>query len=140
MPLQAALQVGADRAINMAETPDALKAYAVDKGTFDVLFEASGNERALVGALEALRPQAVIVQVGLGGDIQFPANLLVAKELEWRGAFRFHEEFAMAVEMMNRRLVDVAPLITASFPYTQAVDAFNVAGDRSSQMKVQLTF
>ncbi len=76
----------------------------------------------------------------MGGDVNFPANLLVAKELEWRGAFRFHEEFAMAVEMMNRRLVDVTPLITASFPYTQAVDAFNVAGDRSSQMKVQLTF
>jgi len=25
----------------------------------------------------------VIVQVGLGGDINFPANLLVGKELEW---------------------------------------------------------
>jgi L-idonate 5-dehydrogenase len=140
MPLQAALQVGADRAINMAETPDALKAFAADKGTFDVLFEASGNERALVGALEALRPQAVIVQVGLGGDIQFPANLLVGKELDWRGAFRFHEEFAMAVELMNRKLVDVKPLITATYPIAQAVEAFEIAGDRSKMMKVQISF
>ena len=140
MPLQAALQVGADRAINMAETPDALKAFAADKGTFDVLFEASGNERALVGALEALRPQAIIVQVGLGGDIQFPANLLVGKELDWRGAFRFHEEFAMAVELMNRKLVDVKPLITATYPIAQAVEAFEIAGDRSRMMKVQISF
>ena len=92
------------------------------------------------GALEALRPQAVIVQVGLGGDIQFPANLLVGKELDWRGAFRFHEEFAMAVELMNRKLVDVKPLITATYPIAQAVEAFEIAGDRSKMMKVQISF
>jgi L-idonate 5-dehydrogenase len=140
MPLEAAITVGADRAINMADSPDALKAYAADKGTFDVLFEASGNERALVGALEALRPQAIIVQVGLGGDINFPANLLVGKELDWRGAFRFHEEFAMAVELMNRRLVDVKPLITATYPFEKSIEAFEIAGDRSTMMKVQISF
>lgn len=140
MPLEAAIKVGADRAINMADTPDALKAYAADKGSFDVLFEASGNGRALVGALEALRPQAIIVQVGLGGDINFPANLLVGKELDWRGAFRFHEEFAMAVELMNRRLVDVKPLITATYPFEKSVEAFEIAGDRATMMKVQISF
>jgi L-idonate 5-dehydrogenase len=138
--LEAARVVGADRVINVATEAEVLQSYAKGKGSFDVLFEVSGTERALRAGLETMRPGGVVVQVGLGGDVNFPANLLVAKELEWRGAFRFHEEFAMAVEMMNRRLVDVAPLITASFPYTQAVDAFNVAGDRSSQMKVQLTF
>ena len=35
------------------------------QGQFDVLFEASGNERALRGAFDALRPRGVIVQVGL---------------------------------------------------------------------------
>ncbi|MFJ3315877.1 L-idonate 5-dehydrogenase [Herbaspirillum huttiense] len=138
--LEAARVVGADRVINVATEAEVLQSYAQGKGSFDVLFEVSGTERALRAGLETMRPGGVVVQIGLGGDVNFPANLLVAKELEWRGAFRFHEEFAMAVEMMNRRLVDVAPLITASFPYTQAVDAFNVAGDRSSQMKVQLTF
>jgi len=138
--LQTAAAVGADRVIDMAGTPDGLQGYAQGKGTFDVLFEVSGTERALRSALEAMRPGAVVVQVGLGGEISFPTNLLVAKELEWRGAFRFHEEFAMAVELMNRRLVDVKPLISASFPFTRAVEAFDVAGDRSSQMKVQLSF
>ena len=40
--LDYARKVGADRVINMAETPDALAPYAADKGTFDVLFECSG--------------------------------------------------------------------------------------------------
>ena len=139
MPLEAALKVGADQAIDVGQQPDALAAFTKDKGSFDVLFEVSGNEQALRGALDALRPGAVIVQVGLGGDINFPANLLVGKELEWRGAFRFHEEFALAVELMNRGLVDVKPLISATYPFEQSVEAFEIAGDRSKMMKVQLS-
>ena len=64
----------------------------------------------------------------------------MGKELDWRGAFRFHEEFAMAVELMNRKLVDVKPLITATYPIAQAVEAFEIAGDRSKMMKVQISF
>jgi len=140
MPLESALKVGADQAINVAQEPEALQAFTPDKGSFDVLFEASGNEQALRSVLDTLRPGAVIVQVGLGGDINFPANLLVGKELEWRGAFRFHEEFALAVELMNKGLVDVKPLISATYPFEKSVEAFEIAGDRSKMMKVQLSF
>jgi len=138
--LQAAALVGADRVIDMSKDAEALQPYTANKGSFDVLFEVSGTERALRSALETLRPGGIVVQIGLGGEINFPANLLVAKELEWRGAFRFHEEFGTAVELMNRRLVNVAPLISATFPFEKAVEAFEVAGDRSNQMKVQLSF
>jgi L-idonate 5-dehydrogenase len=34
----------------------------------------------------------------------------VAKELEMRGAFRFHEELGAAVELLGKGLVDVKPL------------------------------
>lgn len=139
-PLAAAKAVGADRTANMAAEPDALAAYTEDKGTFDVMFEASGSEKALVGALDAMRPGAVIVQVGLGGTVTLPINTLVAKELELRGTFRFHEEFALAVELISRRLVDVKPLLSATMPFEQAVEAFELASDRSRSMKVQLAF
>jgi short chain dehydrogenase len=36
-----AARVGAERVINVAKTPEALSAYAADKGHFDALFEAS---------------------------------------------------------------------------------------------------
>ena len=135
-----ALKLGADQAINTASTEQPLAAFEHDKGHFDVLFEASGNQRALVGALAALRPGAIIVQLGLGGDMTIPMNVLVAKELELRGTFRFHEEYATAVEMIGRRTIDVRPLLTASFPLAQAKEAFELASDRSKAMKVQLVF
>jgi L-idonate 5-dehydrogenase len=132
--------IGADRTINVASAPDALAAYGQDKGTFDVLFEASGNNSALVAALDVLRPGGIIVQVGLGGTATLPINTLVAKELQLRGTFRFHEEFALAVDLMGRGLIDVKPLVTATLPIERAVEAFELASDRSRAMKVQLAF
>lgn len=136
-----ALKVGADEAINVAEQPDGLERFTADKGSFDVLLEASGNPRALVGAFAALRPRGVIVQLGLaGGEIQLPINTIVAKEFDLRGAFRFHEEFAVAVELLNKGLVDVKPLISATLSYRDSARAFALAADRSQAMKVLLSF
>lgn len=141
-PLRTAAKVGADEAINVADDPQALAKYTADKGSFDVLLEASGNERALRGAFDALRPRGVIVQVGIagGGDMTLPLNTIVAKEFDLRGAFRFHEEFAVAVELLNKGLVDVKPLISATLPYRDAARAFALAADRSRAMKVVLDF
>ena len=139
-PLSIARQVGATKTINVAEDPQGLAPYTQEKGTFDVLFEASGNEAALRGALDALRPGAVIVQLGLGGDMKLPINVIVAKELQIRGTFRFDEEFRLAVDLMGKGLVDVKPLLSQTIPFERAVDAFTLASDRSQAMKVQLTF
>lgn len=139
-PLGKALKVGADEAINVANEPEGLTRFKADKGQFDVLFEASGNERALRGALDTLRPRGILVQLGLGGDMMLPINTLVAKEFDLRGAFRFHEEFAMAVELLNKGLVDVKPLISATLSYRDSARAFVLAGDRSQSMKVILNF
>jgi len=135
-----ALKVGADEVINVAEEPEGLSRFMADKGQFDVLFEASGNERALRGAFDALRPRGIIVQVGLGGEMTLPINTIVAKEFDLRGAFRFHEEFATAVELLNKGLVDVKPLISATLSYRDSARAFALAADRSQAMKVLLNF
>lgn len=138
--LQKALAIGADRVINVASDPDALSAYSANKGYFDVQFEASGNERAVRSGLEALKPRSTVVQLGLGGDVSIPQNMVVAKEIEMKGTFRFHEEFGLAVDFINQRRVDLKPLLTGTFPLEEAVAAFETAGDRSRSMKVQLAF
>jgi len=138
--LQKALAIGADRVINVASDPDGLSAYSANKGYFDVQFEASGNERAVRSGLEALKPRSTVVQLGLGGDVSIPQNMVVAKEIEMKGTFRFHEEFGLAVDFINQRRVDLKPLLTGTFPLEEAVAAFEAAGDRSRSMKVQLAF
>jgi L-idonate 5-dehydrogenase len=138
--LKKARALGADRTINVAREPTALAAYAANKGYFDVHFEASGNESAVRSGLEVLRPRSLLVQLGLGGDVSIPQNLVVAKEIEMKGTFRFHEEFALAVDLINAGRVDLKPLMSGIYPIEEAVAAFDAAGDRSRSMKVQLSF
>jgi len=139
-PLTIAADVGADETIDVAENPQALSAHSVDKGDFDVLFEASGNPAALLSGIECVRPQGLAMQLGLGGQVDLALNSIVFKEIELRGAFRFHEEFGMAVDLMASRRIDVKPLISGIFPYQNWAEAFALAEDRSRAMKVLLTF
>lgn len=138
--LEVAGRIGADRAINVARNPEALAAYGAGKGSFDVQFEASGNAAAVRSGLEVLRPRGILVQLGLGGDVPIPQNLVVAREIEIRGTFRFHAEFGLAVELINRRRVELGALLTDTFALDDAVAAFEAAGDRSRSLKVQIAF
>lgn len=138
--LSLAAKVGADRVINTANEPDALSAYAGDKGTFDVLYECTGVAAALAGAIPALRPRGIILQLGLGGDMTLPMMAITAKELELRGSFRFHTEFGIGVELMRKGLIDVKPLITHTVSLADAEKGFLLASDRSQAMKAQIAF
>lgn len=139
-PLVHALAVGADRAINVSSDAELMSEYMHDKGWFDVLVEASGAESALALAIPALRPRGVLVQLGIGGDMRLPMMQITAKELELRGSFRFHEEFALAVALLRKGLLDVASLITHTLPFERAEEAFVLASDRKRAMKAQIAF
>ncbi|NRG19115.1 L-idonate 5-dehydrogenase [Rhizobiales bacterium] len=139
-PLRFALRAGADQAINTVEEAEALSSYSADKGYFDILMECSGAQAALAAGIGALRPRGVIVQLGLSGDMSLPMTQITAKELELRGSFRFHEEFAVAVDLMSKGLIDVKPLLTHTLPLASFKEAFDIASDRSRAMKVQLDF
>ncbi len=139
-PLQCAREMGADETINLRTDAQALDRYKVDKGQFDAVFEASGSEAALKSALDVIAPRGVLVTVGLGGDIALPMNQLVAKEVDLRGTFRFHPEFATAVRFLNEGLIDGKPVITGVVPASQAIEAFELACDKQRSLKVQIDF
>jgi len=135
-----ARRLGADRAVDVADNPGWTADYAAGKGHFDAALDASGNPRAAADACEVLRPRGVLVQLGHGGDAALPLSKLVAREIEIRGSFRFHEEFAEAVAAINAGRIDVGQLLTRRFPAGEAVAAFELAADRRRSMKVQLDF
>jgi L-idonate 5-dehydrogenase len=138
--LAMAKKAGADIALNVGEAPDALQAYAANKGTFDVLYECSGAQVALVSALATVRPGGTIMQLGLGGDMTLPMMQITAKELQLKGSFRFHIEYATAISLMQKNLIDVKPLISETVTLNDAVRGFELANDRSKAMKVQIAF
>ncbi|SDX44023.1 L-idonate 5-dehydrogenase [Litoreibacter albidus] len=138
--LQKAREAGADIAFNVTKVDKPLQPYMSDKGTFDVQFECSGAVSALTAGIHAMRPKGTIVQLGLSGDMSLPMMAITAKELNLKGSFRFHEEFSTGVSLMQKGLIDVKPLITQSIPMKDAVEAFEIASDRTRAMKTQIEF
>jgi L-idonate 5-dehydrogenase len=140
LPLQCAKKMGADETINLLTQTDGLAPYAQNKGEFDVMFEASGSDKALRAGLEVVKPRGVLVTVGLGGDIALPMNMIVGKELDLRGTFRFHAEFATAVSFLNQGWKEPGYVISHSMGVHDAVQAFKTASDKGQAMKVHIAF
>jgi L-idonate 5-dehydrogenase len=139
-PLRTAATLGATQCLNLTRESEALKAFEAEKGFFDVAIECSAAPAALRGAFAVVRPRGTIVQVGVTGDVPIPLNVLVGKEIHLMGSHRFHEEYPLAVRLIRERRIDVRPLISSTLPMEEAVAAFELAGDRSRAMKVQLAF
>ena len=72
--------------------------------------------------------------------VELPLNLIVGKEIRLVGTHRFDTEFAEAVRMIGAGEIDLSPMVTAVMPARDAVTAFDLAGDRSRAVKVQLDF
>jgi L-idonate 5-dehydrogenase len=134
-PLAIAKQVGADRTIRSDQVDAASLADIAD-----IAIEAAGSPAALGTCLTATRRGGRIVQVGTlpAEGVQFPANSIMARELDYVGAFRAAHAFDWAVQYLRTRRVDVRPLLSAQLPLSRAHEAFELAADRSRSTKVQL--
>ena len=131
-PLKIALDVGVDHTVRIGteSLPDQY---------FDVAIEASGAPGAVGPTLAAVRRRGVMVQLGMFPPGARPAELsaLVAKEIDWRGAFRFDTEFDDSIALLaGTDALD--PVITHTFDLTDAVAAMDVAADPAASGKVVL--
>ncbi|MGW1168848.1 L-idonate 5-dehydrogenase [Streptomyces sp. NPDC001153] len=110
-------------------------------GEVDVAVEASGAAAGLDTCLRRVRRGGVVVQLGMlpPGQSPFAGNLLVSREVELRGAFRFDAEFDDALELLAAR-EEFDGLVSAVVPVREAEDAWVLAADRNRSCKVLLEF
>jgi L-idonate 5-dehydrogenase len=140
--LSMATQLGADDAV-LAADRSRIDAWSLQRGTFDVVFEASGSPAGVDTTLRAAIAGGRVIQVGNlpAGQSPVAANLVMSKELLYQGSFRFTpDDYAVAVEEIVSGRVDLRPLMTHTFPLAEANHAFEIALDRSQSMKVHLSF
>ena len=138
-PLAVARSIGADQTVRVDRLPQGTSLSDVI-GEVDVSLEVSGSPAALLSCLQVTRKGGTIVQVGtLPPDgMHFPANQIMARELNFIGSFRFGNVFDWAVRYIGERRIDVRPLISSQHRITDAVEAFNIAKDKTRSTKVQL--
>jgi L-idonate 5-dehydrogenase len=138
-PLAVARQVGADVTVRVDQLPMGTS-LAEAIGEVDVSLEVAGSPAAVLSCIEATRKGGTIVQVGTlpPEGMHFPANQIMARELNYIGSFRFGNVFDWAVRCISERRIDVRPLISSQHRITDAVAAFNIAKDKTQSTKVQL--
>lgn len=110
-------------------------------GAFDVSFEASGAAAAIASVVAYTRPAGIIIQLGMGtAEVNYPVGPLLVKEIQLRGSFRFIDEFTTAVRWLESGKINPLPLLSAELNMEDAVTALEMASDKNSAAKVQLTF
>ena len=134
--LEYASAAGADTVVRADDPGDAGWPSEVD-----VAIEASGVAAGLDTCLRLVRRGGVVVQLGMlpPGQSPFAGNLVVSREIELRGAFRFDSEFDSALELLAAEPAFDA-LVSAVVPVRDAESAFALAADRSRSCKVLLDF
>jgi L-idonate 5-dehydrogenase len=134
-----ALRSGADIVFNPGEANGEEHATAWSGGGFDVVIEAAGSSAASAAALRLARRAGTVVQIGtLPAEVPLPANLVMNKELMVVGSFRFAHVFESALTLAAAGSLDLAPLITATYPYAELPAAMDRAVSRDGVIKVQV--
>jgi len=122
---------------NLLDVIDAL----TDGWGADIVFEASGNERAAAGAIEPLCPGGRIVYIGMpGAPIMFDVVAAQAKEARIETVFRYAHVYPRAIELMRSGRIDVTPLLTDHYDFERSIEAFDEATRlRPESVKMQIT-
>jgi L-idonate 5-dehydrogenase len=134
-----ALSNGADAAFDPVG-----KNFAQDIGEFmgdgfDVIFEASGAPAALRQGIEFAKKGATIVQIGtLPESVPLNMNLVMSKELQMFGSFRYANVFDIDLELLKNRRVQVNNLVTHVFKFEETMKAMDCALAGANVMKVQI--
>ncbi|MBN0038580.1 L-idonate 5-dehydrogenase [Cellulosimicrobium cellulans] len=128
------------RALGADETLPATEADAIAAVEADVVLECSGSTPGLESAVRGAARGGTVVLVGLMPSGPQPAllSLVVTRELDVRGSFRFNDEIDDVLAAMADGSLDAAPVISHELPLHQTLEAFTVAGDAARSSKVLL--
>jgi L-iditol 2-dehydrogenase len=99
----------------------------------DVVFEVSGSDGAVDTALRLAKPGARVVLVGIpdGDRTTFSAGQARRKGLTLVLVRRMGEVYPRAIDLATRGLVDLAPLVTETFPLGAVTTALAGAAART---------
>ncbi|MBE7732451.1 NAD(P)-dependent alcohol dehydrogenase [Devosia faecipullorum] len=106
----------------------------------DLVFECSGSPRAWQGIMDLPRPGGCIVVVGLPVE---PVAVDIAgasvKEVRIENVFRYAHQYDRAIALIASGKVDLKPLISETFPFEDAIKAFERAAEaRPGDVKLQI--
>ena len=137
--LAVAKELGADSVLraDQCDVPDEVRRLTNGRGA-DVALEVVGATATVRTAIESVRKGGHVTLVGnVSPTIELPLQSVVTREISLRGTCGCNGEYPQCIDLMNRGIINVAPLITAKIALADGPQWFErlYAGD-PDQMKV----
>ena len=130
--LDMAQKFGADLTINAKDTRILEKILDETFGRgVDVAFEAVGIDATINNAIENVRKGGIVTVVGnLSASVDFPLQSVVTREIRIQGSCAIVGEYPQVLDMMEKGLVDVDSLLSATAPLKEGADWFKRLYDK----------
>jgi threonine dehydrogenase-like Zn-dependent dehydrogenase len=126
-------RLGADHVIdvNQAGAEEELRSLTNGRGV-DLSFDAAGTQRAILAAIQVVRPQGRVVLYGVPDRAipEFPERDVVLKDLVLYGAMGDRTGWEELIELVAGGRLDLQSLITHRFPLDRAGEALSTMRDR----------
>ena len=137
--LAVAKELGADEVLrsDQCDVPQAVRELTEGRGA-DVALEVVGATPTLQTAIESVRKGGNVTLVGnVSPTVELPLQSVVTREIALRGTCGCNGEYPQCIDLMNRGIINVSPLITAKISLTDGPLWFDRlhSGD-PEQMKV----
>lgn len=140
--LEIARQLGAS-AVDLNEvTITELSQSATGGDGFDVVGEATGLPVSFLNAIEAAAFGGRIALIGNGKrEVTFNQSLLIKKELDVLGSRNSLDAFGPLIDLLQRRAVDIGPVLTSVVPAAGTIDAMkDLLAHADRNVKVLIEF
>ncbi|AZO04638.1 MULTISPECIES: NAD(P)-dependent alcohol dehydrogenase [unclassified Mesorhizobium] len=115
-------------------------ASATDNWGADIVFEASGSPKAFANLFDIVRPGGAVVLVGLPVEtVELNVPAAISKEVRIETVFRYANIFDRALQLIASGKVDLKPLITGTYDFSESIKAFERAAQGKPQdVKLQI--
>ncbi|ABB14675.1 zinc-dependent alcohol dehydrogenase [Carboxydothermus hydrogenoformans] len=117
--IEIARKLGIEKVINVAQE-DPLKTImeVTKKSGVDVVFETTGNPKAVEQALQIVKRGGTVVFLGIGaGKVPINIDQVTRTGLKLLGSFRYQYHFAGAVALVKKHNLDFSPLVTNIYDF-----------------------
>jgi D-xylulose reductase len=109
----------------------------------DVVFECSGSPHVWTNMADLLRPGGAVVAVGMPvHPVSLDITTFATKEIRIETVFRYAHQYDRAIALIASGRVNLLPLVSATFPFSRSVEAFQRAaqalqGDVKLQIRME---
>ncbi len=138
-----AKKMGASDLINASEKDVRIEVMALTDGEgADLVFEAAGSNKTAAQTIDLVKPGGKVVMVGnVYGETPFKFLEANNKEADIISVFRYVNIYPKAIKAVASGKINVASLISKTFPFGQTQQAFECSSDeKDTIMKVAIAF